>query len=481
MIHSKQDPTTYSHPLVERYNAKPMSSIFSPENRIRIWRTLWVVLAEEQKKLGIPITQEQLDELNQYKETISYELANQYEKQFKHEVFSQIQAYGSQCPKAQKIIHLGATSAYVMDNGDLIQIREALILLKKQLLGLINALKDFCLKHKDTATLAYTHYQPAQPTTVGKRASLWLQDLVYDYHELDHRLKSLFFLGVKGATGSQASFLSLFDGNAAKVQALDHAVAKRMGFEQICCVTGQTYSRKLDYMVLSALSSLAQSAHKFSNDLRLLQNLGELQEPFGKRQVGSSAMPYKQNPILSERIASLARYVINQAQNPAFTFASQWLERTLDDSANRRLCIPESFLGTYVVLSLYYKIISGLTVQKQPINNRLNAFLEPLLTENILMESVKKGADRQKIHEVICGYTLAKQQGSSPCSSDLLEQLAQDKHIPLNKKEIQALWDAQNLTGLSSTQVEVFVQEVDALIHTESKLLKGYVFPEIEV
>ena len=473
----------YNNPLIYRYEAKKMGYIFSLEKRFKTWRRLWIALAKEQQRLGLGISEEQIQELVNHKDDINYEDALKYEKKNLHEVMSHIHAYGKQCPNAKKIIHLGATSAYVMDNTDLIQMKEALYLIKNQLVNLIYVLKEFCLEYKDKPTLGYTHYQPAQPTTVGKRASLWLQDLVYDYYDLIFRLDHLPFLGVKGATGSQASFLNLFDGDSDKVESLDLGVAQKMGFDHLISVTGQTYSRKIDYAILAVLSGLAQSSHKFSNDIRLLQNLGELQEPFRSSQVGSSAMPYKKNPIISERIASLSRYVINQTQNPAFTFANQWLERTLDDSANRRISIPESFLACYVILDLYHFIVKGLQVNSDVIQNNFDRYFSFMVTENILMQSVQLGADRQDVHDTIREYSIQFNHhvDQSIKGRSLLNSLIQNQKIPLKKDSIPKLSNPKSLTGLCSQQVEQFIQKiVNPILSNNSHSIDPLYSPNIQ-
>ncbi len=468
---------TYQNPLIQRYASKEISYLFSPEYRFRTWRKLWVALAKEEKNLGVDISQKQIDELEQYKNDINYAEAWEQEKATKHEVMSHIHAYGLQCPGAKGIIHLGATSAYVLDNTDLIQMKEGLILIKKQLVNLIHCLKGYCVKYKDLPTLGFTHFQPAQPTTVGKRGTLWLQDLVYDYYDLLYRIKELPFRGVKGTTGTQNSFLKLFDGDAEKVKTLDTKVTQSMGFSKRCKVTGQTYSRKIDYTVLSVLSSIAQSAHKFSNDLRLLQNLGELDEPFEEDQVGSSAMPYKRNPMRSERIASLARYVINLSLNGAYTHAGQWLERTLDDSANKRLSIPESFLAVNAILSLFHNIVNGLNVHEKVIEKRLNDELPFMITEDILMEGVKRGGDRQEIHEIIRKYSVqaSHQIKELGAQNPLPELLGKDNKIPFTSQEINRLLHGKRFIGLSPIQVTDFIkEEIDPILESESECLENH-------
>lgn len=458
----------------QRYASKEMTYIFSPEFRFRTWRKLWIALAKEEKKLGVDISQEQIDELEQYQNDINYDLAWEHEKRTKHEVMSHVHAYGAQCPNAKKIIHLGATSAYVLDNTDLIQIKEALVIIKEQLIHLINNLKEFALKYKDVPTLGFTHYQPAQPTTVGKRASLWLQDLLYDYEDLIHCIENLPFRGAKGTTGTQNSFIKLFEKDVNKVIQLDENITKAMGFNRRASVTGQTYSRKIDYRVLSLLSSLSQSAHKFSNDIRLLQNLGELDEPFEEDQIGSSAMPYKRNPMRSERIASLARYVINLTQNAAFTESSQWLERTLDDSANKRLSVPESFLATNAILILYSNIVKGLNVNSLVIERNLKNELPFMIAEDILMEGVKRGGDRQELHEIFRKLAVesAKRVKEKGELNPMIDLMSENDGIPFTREEIEKLLDSRNFIGISPIQVENFINdEVHPILEKEKEIL----------
>ncbi len=473
----------YQNPLTHRYCSKNMSYIFSPEFRFKNWRKLWVALAVSQKKLGLKITEKQINELIANQNNINYDIAWEQEKKTRHEVMSHIYAYGLQCPNAKKIIHLGATSAYVLDNTDLIQMKSALELIKKKLLGLIAELKKFSLKYKDMATLGFTHFQPAQPTTVGKRGSLWLQELVYDYHELNFVIDNIPFRGVKGTTGTQNSFLKLFDGNADKVKSLDSMVTKEMGFSKPALVTGQTYSRKVDYRILSLLSAISQSAYKFSNDMRLLQNLSELEEPFKDKQIGSSAMAYKKNPMQSERIASLARYVINITQNAAFTGANQWLERTLDDSANKRLSIPEAFMGAEAVITLFHNIIRGVKVNEKVIEKHLFNELPFMFTENILMESVKLGKDRQEVHEIIRQLSIEsvkriKEYGEE---NPLLKLLGKHEKIPFSEKDIISMIKKEHYTGLCSTQVDDFINsEVNPILLSQKSIIEDYK-PEVKV
>ena len=395
------DYTGYTSPLSERYPSAEMKYLFSPEMKFRTWRRLWIALAEAEKELGLEITQEQIDELIAHKDDINYDVAKAREKEVRHDVMSHVYAYGVQCPKAKGIIHLGATSCYVGDNTDLIIMTEALKLIRTKLINAIDHLADFAEKYRSQPCLAYTHYQAAQPTTVGKRATLWLNDLVMDLGDLDYVLSTIRLLGSKGTTGTQASFLELFGGDHEKCKALDQKIADKMGFEACYPVSGQTYSRKVDSRVLNVLAGIAQSAHKFSNDIRLLQHMKEVEEPFEKHQIGSSAMAYKRNPMRSERMASLANYVISDAMNPQLTAATQWFERTLDDSANKRISVSEAFLATDSILELYINISEGLVVYPKVIEAHLMAELPFMATENILMDAVKAGGDRQELHERI--------------------------------------------------------------------------------
>ena len=391
----------YTSPLSGRYAGKRMQSIFSQDMKFRTWRKLWIALAESESELGLPITHEQIDELKKYADDINYDVAIEREKQVRHDVMSHVYAYGLQCPKAKGIIHLGATSCFVGDNTDIIIMREALFLVRKKLVRAMALMADFALKYKDMATLGYTHFQAAQPTTVGKRASLWLHDLYLDYEEIDALIKSLKLRGAKGTTGTQASFMELFDGDEEKVKQLETKICEKMGFEAAYPVTGQTYSRKIDSKVLFALASIAQSGHKFSNDVRLLAHMKEIEEPFEKNQIGSSAMAYKRNPMRSERMASLCNFVMSDVMNPMLVTSTQWLERTLDDSANKRMSIPEGFLAIDGILNLYINILDGMVVYPKVIEKNLLSELPFMATENILMDAVKKGGDRQQLHEKI--------------------------------------------------------------------------------
>ena len=454
---------TYVSPLCERYASEKMKHIFSPDFKFTTWRRLWIALAEAEKELGIDITDEQIAEMKAHVSDIDYAYAAEREKEVRHDVMAHVLTFGKACPKAKPIIHLGATSCYVGDNTDVIQMREGLLQIRSLLLTAIKCVADFAMKHKDLPTLAYTHYQPAQPTTVGKRASLWLHDLVLDFYDLEYRISSLKLLGCKGTTGTAASFLELFGGDREKVKKLDALIAEKMGFSAIYPVSGQTYSRKVDYNVLSVLCSIAQSATKFSNDIRLLSNLKEAEEPFESKQIGSSAMAYKRNPMRSERMASLSRYVITDSLNPAITAATQWFERTLDDSANKRISVPEAFLAVDAVLSLYINVISGLKLYPKIIERNLNRELPFMATENILMYCVKeKGGDRQELHEAIRKHSVAaaavvKEQGGD---NDLLGRILADPVFKLTAEELNAIMDVRQFVGCAAEQTEEFVTDV---------------------
>lgn len=456
----------YENPLCRRYASKQMQQIFSDDRKFSTWRKLWIALAETEKELGLNITDEQIDEMKAHIYDIDYETAAAREKEVRHDVMAHIYTYGIACPKAKPIIHLGATSCYVGDNTDLILQRDALRQIRVKLVKTINALCDFAEKHKDLRTLAYTHFQAAQPTTLGKRATLWMQDLVMDLEHLDFVLGNLKLLGCRGTTGTGASFLELFGGDADKVRALEKSIAHRMGFEDNYAVSGQTYSRKVDYYTLSVLSSIAQSAQKFSSDIRLLSHLKEVDEPFEAGQVGSSAMAYKRNPMRSERIASLSKFVIADALNPAMTAGTQWFERTLDDSANRRISIPEAFLATDGILMLYLNVISGLTVFPKMISRHLDEELPFMATENILMHCVEKGGDRQVLHEAIREHSVAagravKLEG---LQNDLLDRIAADPVFGLTRDEIDRIINESNLCGMAKTQTEDYVKQVRILL-----------------
>ena len=452
----------YSSPLSERYPSPEMKYLFSPEKKFRTWRKLWIALAETVKELGLDITDEQIAELKAAAEDIDYEAAKEREKIVRHDVMSHVYAYGLKCPAAKGIIHLGATSCYVGDNTDLIIMTEALQLIRKKVINVIANLADFCDKYKALPTLGFTHFQPAQPTTVGKRASLWLQDLTLDLEEIDFVLDSMKLLGSKGTTGTQASFLELFDGDIEKVKKIDGMIAEKMGFDACYSVSGQTYSRKVDARVANVLSSIAQSAHKFSNDIRLLQHLKEVEEPFEKNQIGSSAMAYKRNPMRSERIAALANYVISDATNPAITAATQWFERTLDDSANKRISISEAFLATDGILELYMNITSGLVVYPKVIESRLMSELPFMATENIMMDAVKAGGDRQVLHELIRQHSMAagKRVKEEGAANDLLDRIAADPAFGMTREQLDELMKPELYTGCAASQVEAFLANV---------------------
>ena len=463
----------YENPLCKRYASSEMQFIFSDDNKFSTWRRLWIALAESQKELGLDITQNQIDEMISNVKNINYEAANKYEAEVRHDVMAHILAYGEQCPAAKPIIHLGATSCYVGDNTDIILMRSAMLLIKRLLVNAIDKLWTFADKYKSLPCLAYTHFQPAQPTTVGKRATLWLSDLLLDLEQLDFTLCNLKLLGCKGTTGTSASFLSLFDGDHEKAMQLENKIATKMGFDAVYSVSGQTYSRKVDYYVLSVLSGIAQSAYKFSNDIRLLSHLKEFDEPFEDKQIGSSAMAYKRNPMRSERIASLSRYVIVNALNPALTASSQWFERTLDDSANKRISIPEAFLAVDAILSLYINVVSGLTVYPKIIEKHLAEELPFMATENILMYCVKKGGDRQELHERIRKHSVEaakgiKQEGSD---NDLIKRILNDKTFNISEQEMKDILNAENFCGRAKEQTEEFLSEVKPVLDSNRDLL----------
>ena len=462
-------------PLSERYASKEMQYIFSPDMKFRTWRRLWIALAETEKELGLPITQEQIDELKAHKDDINYDVAKERERQVRHDVMSHVYAYGVQCPKAKGIIHLGATSCYVGDNTDIIVMTEALKLVKKKLVNVIAELAKFAEKYKDLPTLAFTHFQPAQPTTVGKRATLWMQEFMLDLEDLNYVLSTMKLLGSKGTTGTQASFLELFDGDQETIDKIDPMIAEKMGFKQCYPVSGQTYSRKVDTRVVNILAGIAASAHKFSNDIRLLQHLKEVEEPFEKSQIGSSAMAYKRNPMRSERIASLSRFVMVDAMNPAITSATQWFERTLDDSANKRLSVPEGFLAIDGILDLCLNVVDGLVVYPKVIEKRLRSELPFMATENIMMDAVKAGGDRQELHERIrelsmeAGKTV-KVEGKD---NNLLELIAADPAFNLTLEELEKTMDPAKYTGRASVQVDAFLKNVINPMLEENKDLLG--------
>ncbi len=461
----------YQSPLSERYASKEMQYIFSPEKKFRTWRKLWIALAETEKELGLPITDEQISELKEHQDDINFEAAKEREKLVRHDVMSHVYAYGLQCPKAKGIIHLGATSCYVGDNTDLILMIEALKLVRRKLINVMNELAAFADKYKKQPTLAFTHFQPAQPTTVGKRATLWLMDLSLDLEDLDHVIRSMKLLGSKGTTGTQASFLELFDGDHEKCREADRRIAEKMGFHDCFPVSGQTYSRKIDSRVLGVLAGIAQSAHKFSNDIRLLQHLKEVEEPFEKNQIGSSAMAYKRNPMRSERIASLANYVMSDMMNPMLVASTQWFERTLDDSANKRLSIPEGFLAVDGILDLYLNVVDGLVVYPKVIEKRLMSELPFMATENIMMDAVKAGGDRQELHERIRELSMeagrnVKVEGKD---NNLLELIAADPSFNLSLEELKKTMDPMRYVGRAPEQVEEFLNEVIRPILEENR------------
>ena len=452
----------YQSPLSERYASKEMQYIFSPDMKFRTWRKLWIALAETEKELGLPITEEQIEELKAHADDINYEVAKEREKLVRHDVMSHVYAYGQQCPKAKGIIHLGATSCYVGDNTDIIVMAEALKLIRKKLVSVIDELSRFADRYKAQPTLAFTHFQPAQPTTVGKRATLWLQEFLMDLEDLEYVSGSLKLLGSKGTTGTQASFLELFEGDQETIDKIDPIIAKKMGFSACYPVSGQTYSRKVDTRVLNILAGIAASAHKMSNDIRLLQHLKEVEEPFEKNQIGSSAMAYKRNPMRSERIASLARYVIVDALNPAITSATQWFERTLDDSANKRLSIPEGFLAIDGILDLCLNVVDGLVVYPKVIEKRLMAELPFMATENIMMDAVKAGGDRQELHERIRELSMeaGKNVKEKGLDNNLLELIAADPSFNLSLDELKKAMDPTRYTGRAKEQVDTFLANV---------------------
>ena len=465
----------YVSPLSERYASKEMPYIFSPDMKFRTWRRLWIALAETEKELGLNITQEQIDELKAHAEDINYDVAKERERQVRHDVMSHVYAYGVQCPKAKGIIHLGATSCYVGDNTDIIVMTEALKLVKKKLVNVIAELSAFADKYKDQPTLAFTHFQPAQPTTVGKRATLWTQEFLLDLEDLEYVLGTMKLLGSKGTTGTQASFLELFDGDQETIDKIDPMIAEKMGFKECYPVSGQTYSRKVDTRVANILAGIAASAHKMSNDIRLLQHLKEVEEPFEKSQIGSSAMAYKRNPMRSERIASLSRYVMVDALNPAITSATQWFERTLDDSANKRLSIPEGFLAIDGILDLCLNVVDGLVVYPKVIEKHMMAELPFMATENIMMDAVKAGGDRQELHERIrelsmeAGKTV-KVEGKD---NNLLELIAADPAFNLSLEDLQRSMDPKKYIGRAKEQTERFVNTVVQPILDSHKELLG--------
>ena len=466
---------TYETPLNSRYASKEMQYLFSPDFKFKTWRRLWIVLAESEMELGLNITQEQIDELKAHAEDINYEVAAEREKLVRHDVMSHVYAYGVQCPKAKGIIHLGATSCYVGDNTDIITMTEALKLIRKKLVNLMDKLSKFALEYKALPCLGFTHFQPAQPTTLGKRASLWLNELLLDFEQLEFQISQMKLLGSKGTTGTQASFMDLFEGDTDKVKALDKKITEKMGYTDFYPVSGQTYSRKVDTQVLFVLSGIAQSAAKFTNDLRLLQHLKEVEEPFEKNQIGSSAMAYKRNPMRSERISSLARYVMADVMNPTITAATQWFERTLDDSANKRISVAEAFLATDAILELYINVADGMVVYPKMIEKHLMAELPFMATENIMMEAVKRGGDRQELHERIRVHSMdagkiVKQDGGE---NDLLERIANDPAFGVTLDQLKAIMKPELYVGRAPQQTEEFVENFIKPITEKYKDLLG--------
>lgn len=464
----------YISPFETRYASKEMQYIFSEDNKFRTWRRLWIALAKAEKAQGLPITQEQIDQLEAHKDDINYDVAIAREKEVRHDVMSHVYAYGVQCPDAKGIIHLGATSCYVGDNTDILVMKEGLQIIRRKLLNVIALLADFARKYKDMPALAYTHLQPAQLTTVGKRATLWINELYMDYLEVENRLENLALRGSKGTTGTQASFMELFDGDSSKIKAMEKSIAQELGFEKVVPVSGQTYSRKIDYFVLSTLSGIAQSAMKFSNDMRILQNFKEMEEPFEKHQIGSSAMPYKRNPMRCERITALSRYVMIDSLNPAFTAGTQWFERTLDDSANRRISVAEAFLAVDAILGILLNVCDGLVVYDKVIHARVMNELPFMATENIMMSAVKKGGDRQQLHERLREHSIeaarvVKEEGGK---NDLIERICADPTFGLKVEEIEEILDPRNFTGRASEQVEEFLSElIDPLLEANKDQL----------
>lgn len=465
----------YVSPLSERYASKEMQYIFSPDMKFRTWRKLWIALAETERELGLNITQEQIDEMKAHADDINYDVAKERERQVRHDVMSHVYAFGVQCPKAKGIIHLGATSCYVGDNTDIIVMTEALKLVRKKLVNVVAELSKFAAQYKDQPTLAFTHFQPAQPTTVGKRATLWTQEFLMDLEDLEYVLSTMKLLGSKGTTGTQASFLELFDGDQETIDKIDPMIAEKMGFRSCYPVSGQTYSRKVDTRVLNILAGIAASAHKMSNDIRLLQHLKEVEEPFEKSQIGSSAMAYKRNPMRSERIASLSRYVMIDALNPAITSATQWFERTLDDSANKRLSVPEGFLAIDGILDLCLNVVDGLVVYPKVIEKRLMSELPFMATENIMMDAVKAGGDRQELHERIRELSMeagrnVKEKG---LDNNLLELIAADPAFNLTLEDLQKTMKPEKYVGRASEQVDAYLKNVIRPLLEKNKEILG--------
>lgn len=450
---------SYESPFCTRYASKEMQYIFSADKKFTTWRRLWVALARAEMKLGLPVTQEQVDELEANIDNIDYETAAEREKLVRHDVMAHVYTYGLACPKAKGIIHLGATSCYVGDNTDIIIMRDALKIVKRKLINVLNQLSGFAMEYKDMPCLAYTHLQPAQLTTVGKRATLWMNELLMDLEEIDYRLANMKLLGSKGTTGTQASFMELFEGDTEKVKKLEELIAEEMGFDAVVPVSGQTYSRKIDSQIVATLSGIAQSAMKFANDMRILQNFKEMEEPFEKNQIGSSAMPYKRNPMRCERITALARYVMIDSLNPAFTSGTQWFERTLDDSANKRISVAEAFLAIDAILNIMINVTSAIVVYPKVIRARVMKELPFMASENIMMDAVKKGGDRQALHEKLRQYAMeaGKQVKEEGLENDLIDRVLADPDFMLNEEDIKAILKPENFTGRSSQQVEEFI------------------------
>ena len=465
---------SYKNPLEERYSSAEMLYNFSPNNKFRNWRKLWIALAETEKELGLDISDEQISQLKENAENIDYEKAAEYEKKFRHDVMAHVHTYGDAAPLAKGIIHLGATSAFVGDNTDLIQMRDGLLIVKKQLVNVLQKLSDFALEYKDLPTLGFTHYQPAQLTTVGKRATLWMQSLILDFEELEFFLETLRFRGVKGTTGTAASFLELFDGDYGKVKTLDKELSRKFGFEKVFGVSGQTYDRKIDAKVMALLSNIAQSAHKFTNDIRLLQNLKEIEEPFEKNQIGSSAMAYKRNPMRSERIGALAKFVMSLSSSSAMVASTQWFERTLDDSANKRLAIPQAFLAIDAILLIWNNIMDGIVVYENRIHKHIMEELPFMATEYIIMEEVKSGGDRQEIHETIRVHSMeaSKKVKMEGKENDLIERIMNDQTLKMDKSKIAEVLDPKNFIGFAPIQTEEFIEnEVKPILDKYSELI----------
>ena len=465
---------TYQNPLESRYASQEMLYNFSPAKKFGTWRELWIALAEIQKELGLEISDEQIRELKDQKDHIDFEKAAEYEKKFRHDVMAHVHTYGDVAPKAKAIIHLGATSAFVGDNTDLIQLRDGMQIVKKKLLNVMDGLAQFAIKYKDLPTLGFTHYQPAQLTTVGKRATLWLQSALLDFEELEFRLETLRFRGVKGTTGTAASFKELFDGDYGKVKALDQKLSERFGFKNVFGVTGQTYDRKVDAEVMAVLSNIAQSAHKFSNDIRLLQNLKEIEEPFEKNQIGSSAMAYKRNPMRCERIGALAKFVMTVGRGSDLVAATQWFERTLDDSANKRLTIPQAFLAVDSLLGIWINVLDGLVVYEKMIAKHIHDELPFMATEYMIMEGVKNGGDRQELHEIIRTHSMeaAKQVKMEGKANDLVERILANENFPIDKEKMLSLLDPVNFIGFASIQTEEFLNnEIQPILDKNKDML----------